>query len=353
MHHWSHQKMSYTAIIKEGFSVVNRAWQLALLHLLSAVISFISFFLIVGMPISIAFVVFGLDLTEILRSKDLVEVLRNSMGLLKKYFAMAIVIITSLLFYLTIIFTLWLFTISGSLGTLSKIITNEISRYSTKVFFAQGRKLFFPILGFSSLIGIILLLVAFFLGILGGGISSIIEIAQSQEAVLALFLGVFFSVIIFITGIVLIFIILSITVYGIADVIFNKTSPFKALKNTTKYLYNHPSSVGFYSILLIVSIMSIFFVILLGSPVILIPFLGPVLSPLFQIVSTIIQAYINLVVFASAFIFFYKTGYTPPPEVLEPISPVEENITQETDTSAQPTSEPDLSPQKKEGSGQK
>ncbi len=345
--------MSYTAIIKEGFSVVNNSWQLALLHLLSAVISFISFFLIVGMPISIAFVVFGLDLTEILKSKDLIEVLKNSMALLKKYFAMAIIIITSLLFYFTIIFTLWLFTIAGSLGTIYKIITSEISKYSTKVFFAQGRKLFFPILGFSALIGIILLLLAFLLGILGGSISSIIEVAKSQEAVLALFLGVFFSVIIFITGIILIFIILSITVYGIANIIFNKTSPLRALKQTVKYLYTHPSSIGFYCILLIGSIMTIFIVLLLGSPVILIPFIGPILSPLYQVASTVIQAYINLVVFASAFLYYYKTGYTPLPEVVENSPAAEKNITPEADTSAKPSSEPDQSHQVKDESEQR
>ncbi|MCX8031241.1 MAG: hypothetical protein N3A59_06665 [Thermodesulfovibrionales bacterium] len=300
--------MSYIVVLKDGIKVINSCWQLVLLHLLSAVISFISFFLIVGMPISIAFIVFGLDLTEILRAKDIYEVYKSSVDLLKRYFAMAIVIITSLLVYFTIIFTLWLFTVAGSLGTITEIIKSEIKRYTNKVFFSQGRKLFFPIFGYSSLIGLILVVLAFVLGILGGGISSVIEVAQKQEAVLALFLSVFFSIIIFITGIFLIFIILSITVYGIAEIIFHRSSPFKAFRETVKYIYNNPSSVLFYSLLLIGSVIVIFIVILLGSPIILIPFLGPILSPLFQIASTLVQAYINLVVFASAFVYYYKTA---------------------------------------------
>lgn len=345
--------MSYTSIIKEGISIVNHCWQLALLHLLSAILSFISFFLIVGIPISIAFVIFGLDLTEILRSKDLTEALQGSLGLIKKYFAMAVVIITSLLVYFTIIFALWLFTIAGSFGTIAKIISGEISKYTSKVFFAQGKKLFFPIFGFSALIGIILLILAFLLGILGGGISSIIEIAKRQEAVLALFLGIFFSAIIFITGLFLIFIILSLTVYGVANIVFNKISPLTAFKQTIKYIHTNPSAIGFYSILLGGSIMTIFIVLLLGSPVVLIPFLGPILSPLYQMASTLIQAYINLVVFASAFLYYYKTGYTPPPVIVE--NPVTEkvDISGDTDISPKPAYEPDQSLQVKDESQQK
>lgn len=345
--------MSYTSIIKEGISIVNHCWQLALLHLLSAILSFISFFLIVGIPISIAFVIFGLDLTEILRSKDLTEALQGSLGLIKKYFAMAVVIITSLLVYFTIIFALWLFTIAGSFGTIAKIISGEISKYTSKVFFAQGKKLFFPIFGFSALIGIILLILAFLLGILGGGISSIIEIAKRQEAVLALFLGIFFSAIIFITGLFLIFIILSLTVYGVANIVFNKISPLTAFKQTIKYIHTNPSAIGFYSILLGGSIMTIFIVLLLGSPVVLIPFLGPILSPLYQMASTLIQAYINLVVFASAFLYYYKTGYTPPPVIVENPVTEKDDISGDTDISPKPAYEPDQSLQVKDESQQK
>lgn len=345
--------MSYISVIREGISVVNNCWQLVLLHLLSATISFISFFLIVGIPISIAFVIFGLDLTDILRSKDVTDVLISSVGLLKKYFAMAVVIITSLLVYFVLIFTLWLFTIAGSFGTIAKIISSEVSKYSSKVFFAQGKKLFFPIFGFSSLIGIILVFLAFLLGVLGGGISSIIEIAKSQEAVLALFLGIFFSVIIFITGLFLIFIILSLTVYGVADIVFNKISPLTAFKDTIKYIFNKPSSIGFYSFLLAGSIIMIFIVLLLGSPIVLIPFFGPILSPFYQIASTLIQAYINLVMFASAFLYYYKTGYTPPPVIAENPPAQEDNISTDTDISAKPAGEPDQSLQMKDESQQK
>ncbi len=338
--------MGYIGVIKEGFSVVNHCWQLVLIHLLSAILSFISFFLIVGIPISIAFVMFGIDLTEILRQKDVTEVLRSSFGLLKKYFAMAIVIITSLLFYFTLIFALWFFTIAGSVGTIAKIINNEITKFTSQVFFSEGKRLFMRIFGFTTLIGLILMIFAFLLGILGGGIASIIEIAKRQEAVLALFLGIFFSAIIFITGLFLIVIILSLTVYGVAHIVFNKISPFNAFKKTLKYLYTNPSSVGFYSILLIGSVLAIFILLLLGSPIVLIPFFGPLLSPLYQITSTLIQGYINLFMLASAFLYYYKTGYTPPPVIVEDIQLKPEEFSEDACISEKPTDEPFQSPEK-------
>lgn len=345
--------MNYIGVIKDGVSIVNHCWQLVIIHLLSAIVSFISFFLIVGIPISIAFVMFGIDLTEILRLKDMMDVLRSSLGLLKKYFAMALVILTSLLIYFTLIFALWLFTIAGSAGTLGKIINSEISKYSSRVFFGEGKRLFFHVFGFSAIIGTILMILAFLLGMLGGGISSIIEIAKSQEAVLALFLGIFFSAIIFITGLFLILIILSLTVYGVANIVFNRISPLSAFRETVIYLYNNPSSIGFYGILLIGSIMMIFLVLLLGTPIIMIPFFGPILSPLYQIASTLIQGYINLIMLASAFVYYYKTGYTPPPVVVEDIPVQARDISGDSDTSLKSADEPAQSPQKTEENQQK
>ncbi len=299
--------MRYLDIIKEGISIINHSWQLVFLHLISAVVSFLCFFLIIGIPISIAFIIFGLDLTEILRSKDVIEVIRHSLNLLKKYFVMALLVITSIIIYFSAVFSLWLFTIAGSVGTIAKIIKEETSKYTFKIFLTEGKRLFLPIFGYSTIIGVFLLFLAFLLGLLGGGISSIIEITKSKEAVLALFLGIFFSAIIFITGLFLIVLILSITVYGIANIAFEKKSPLRAFKQTIIYLYSHPMAIVFYSFLLASSLIVIFIILLFGTPIILIPILGPILSPLYQILSILLQAYINLVILASAFLYLYKS----------------------------------------------
>ncbi len=145
------------------------------------------------MPIAIAFIMFGLDLTEILRLKDLISVFRGSAELLNKYFAMALIILFSLLIYLSVILVGWVFALGGTVGILTKSIRNEISKFSLKTFFSEGKRLFLPLSIFSSIIGLVFLFIAFFLGILVGAASTIIDIAKSYDATFGLFISFFCS----------------------------------------------------------------------------------------------------------------------------------------------------------------
>ena len=55
--------MPYSDAIKNGFRLVNKNWQLVLIQLGMMVISCIGFFVFIGVPLAVAFVMFGLDLT--------------------------------------------------------------------------------------------------------------------------------------------------------------------------------------------------------------------------------------------------------------------------------------------------
>jgi hypothetical protein len=282
------------------------------------VLSFMGFFVIVGMPIAIAFIIFDLDLTEILRFKDLASVFKGSAELLQKYFLMAIIIILSLLLYIAFIVILWVFTISGTIGILKNDILNTGIRFSMKTFFAEGRSFFFLVFFFSAIIGAVFIFLAFMLGLLGGGASAIIEIAKTQEASLAIFLGVFFSLLILSIGIFLIIVILSIASYGIAYLAFNRSKSIETFKETVKYLYSRPSSVGFYAVLLLGYMAVGFLVILIGSPLAFMPIIGPILALPYQIITYAIQGYLSLVMLSSIFYYYHKTGYSSPyPESIE------------------------------------
>ncbi len=310
--------MSYISIIKEGISTVHKNWQLIIVQFVSMVLSFMGFFVIVGIPIAIAFIMFGLDLTEILRLKDLASAFKGSAELLQKYFAMAIIIILSLLLYIAFIVILWVFTISGTMGILKNDILNTGIRFSMKTFFAEGRSFFFPAFFFSALIGAVFILLAFMLGLLGGGASAIIEMAKTQEAALALFLGVFFSLLILSVGIFLIIVTLSITTYGIAYLAFNRSKSLETFTETVKYLYSKPSSVGFYAVLLLGYMAVGFLVILIGSPLAFIPIIGPILALPYQLITYAIQGYLSLVMLSSVFHYYHKTEYPSPlPESIE------------------------------------
>lgn len=299
--------MKYISILKEGINTVHRNWQLILVQLIAMLGSCISFFIIVGIPIAFAFIMLGLDLTEILKFEDAAYLLNKSFNLLNKYFGIAIFLLTSILLYFSFAFLLLVFTISGTIGIITNSLLDINYRFTIPAFFSEGRKRFFPVFGFLLIIGAIFMLIAFFLGILGGGSSAIIEKAKAQEATLALFLGVFFSLILISIGLASILATISITIYGFAYMAFNKSRPLDTLKGTIRYLYTCPSSIGFYSILMLGYIATSFLVILIGAPFTLIPLIGPLLSLPYQAVTYTIQGYIGLIMLSSAFHYYYKT----------------------------------------------
>ncbi len=301
--------MTYIETIKEGISTVHKNWQLILIQFASMFLSCVSFFLIVGLPIAIAFVMFGLDLTEILRLKDVVSAFKGSAELLHKYFGMAMIVILSLIIYITFIVILWIFTVAGVIGVIADTILKGYHKFTLGYFFAEGRRLFFPVLIFSTIIGAVFITLAFVLGILGGGASTIIDMAKAQEATLGLFLGVFFSLVLLSAGFILILITLSVTIYGVADMVFNGSKPLTALKETVRYLYAKPAAIGFYSVLLLGYMLAGFIVILVGTPFALIPIVGSLLAIPYQFVTYVIQGYISLIMLSSIFHYYYSTGY--------------------------------------------
>ena len=303
--------MPYIPIIKHGIKTIHRNWQLVLIQFASVILSCVSFFVVIGIPIFIAFVMFGLDLTEILRLRDLVSVFKGSAELLQRYFVMAIVIILSFLIYLSFIIVLWIFTISGTIGIIRNSILDDTDRFTFRSFLKEGKTLFFPVFLFSSIISLVFLALTFVLGLLGGGAAAIIEMAKTYEATLALFLGVFFSLALLSIGIFLILVTLSITTYGMANLSFNRYRTMDTLRDTVRYLYGRPSAILFYSVLLFGYMVIGFIVILVGSPLALIPILGPLLSLPYQLIAYAIQGYISLAMLSSLFHYYYSTSYLP------------------------------------------
>ena len=69
--------MIYTDAVKSGFSLINRNWQLIAVQVGMMIVNCIGFFVIVGIPLGIAFIVFGLDLTGLAEMRDIMGLLRH------------------------------------------------------------------------------------------------------------------------------------------------------------------------------------------------------------------------------------------------------------------------------------
>lgn len=307
--------MTYIATVKEGINTVNKNWQLLFVQLITLGLSGISFFIIVGIPIAIAFILFGLDLTEILRLKDLVSVFRGSAELLNRYFAMALIILFSLIIYLSFILVIWVFMLGGTIGIFTKFILKEIDKFNLKTFFSEGKHFFLLLAVFSSVIGIVFLAIAFLLGLLVGGASSIIEAAKSYEATFGLFISFFCSLVLMSVGIVLILLTLSAATFGVAHLAFFRSGSLKTIKETLKYLYSKPAAIGFYIVLLLAYMVICFLVILIGAPLTFVPVIGPLLSLPYQLVTYMVQGYLSLVMLACIF-HYYKADHPASPPLL-------------------------------------
>ena len=299
--------MSYIDAIKNGFRVIHRNWQLVLVQLGMMIISFLGFFIIVGIPLAVAFIVFGIDLTGLIEIKDLLRVFRDPSQIVSRYFGLFLIVITSLLLYIIMAASFGMYVFGGSVGVIGRALQDMTMKFSMRTFFHEAKRLFTRLFGFTAVISILLILAAFILGILGGGIAALVSFAKTQDSTLALFLGTFFLLILIILALTFILGILSMTLYGVAALFFKDTGPVKSLREAINYLMRHPNALWLYAMLFGGYVFISFFLILFRSPFELIPVIGIILSFPFQLISYAIQTYVGLVIIAILFAYYYST----------------------------------------------
>lgn len=304
--------MTYIGSIKTGFKVINRNWQLVLIQVGAMFISLFGFFIFIGIPLAIAFIIFGIDLTNLSRPDDIIGLFKRPSDLLSQYLGLAILLFTSLIIYFLSVFVIGVFVFGGSIGTIARTIKTTES-FHFKTFWTEGKRLFFKLIGFTAIIGAGFLILAFILGLLGGAISALVSFARGQEAALALFLGIFFSLLLFVIGLGLIIIILSITVFGAAIIALDGEGPIRAIKNAIQYIYKRPQGIYLYCLIFFAFVIINFALILIGIPMGLVPLIGPLLSFLYQLSLYFLQSYLGLIMIATILVY-YHSSLTPPTE---------------------------------------
>lgn len=299
--------MTYIEAIKDGFRLINKNWQLVLVQLGMVIISSLGFFIIVGIPLAIAFIMFGIDLTGLADIKDIFRILKEPSDIISRYLGLFLIIIASFLLYIILIALFGIYIFGGSVGVLGRSLRDRTLRFSMHTFFDEAKKLFLRLFGFTAVIGILVIAAAFILGILGGSIAALVSFAQSQDSTLSLFLGTFFSLILIIILLIFILGILSITLYGVASLFFKDTGPLKSLREATHYLARHPNAFWLYTILFGGYLLASFLLILFGYPFTFIPVIGTILSFPYQIISYVFQTYLGLAVIATVLTYYYST----------------------------------------------
>jgi hypothetical protein len=298
--------MIYSRAIKNGFRLINSRWQLIAVQAAMMLLNCIGFFILVGIPLGIAFVIFGLDLTGLAEMKDVFALFHHPTELLSKYFGLVLIVLTSFLLYIVAVTTIGLYVFGGSVGFIGRCIEEPTQKFSMRAFFAEAKKLFLPLMWFTLVVGLIFIGMAFVLGLFGGGIAAIVSQAKSQDSTLALFLGIFFSLVLALVGLSLILGTLAATVYGIAALYFKKGGAIASFRTAVRFLWKHQNAFWLYVVLFLGYILVSFVVMLVVYPFNLIPIIGTIISFPFQILSYVAQAYFGLVIFAVVLNYYYE-----------------------------------------------
>jgi hypothetical protein len=309
--------MKYIQAIKDGFLLINRHWPLALIQAGLMFVSIVGFFIIVGIPLAIAFIIFGIDLTELANLADIFRVLRGPSNLLSKYIGLILIVLASFILYFLVVTMLGIYLFGGSIGVIGRAIREKTQRFTSRAFLDEAKRLFLRMLGFTSIIAIIFIVFFFVLGIFGGGVAALISYAQSLDSTLALFLVTFFSLILVIIALALIIGIISITLYGFATLYFKGTGAFKSIRESVNFLSRYPNGFWLYTVLFIGYLVASFFLGLISYPFTLVPVIGA----FFSFMSYLFQTYLGLVLIAIIFSYYYSKEFAEEPAEQEVAGP--------------------------------
>ena len=316
--------MTYSEAFKNGIKLVNRNLQLVAIQAGLMLIDCIGFFIIVGIPLGIAFVIFGLDLTGLKELGRVFSTLKNPMDLLTRYFGLVVIVLISLLIYITMVTTLWLFVFAGTTGIIGGAVVDPGRKFTLGGFFREARRFFVPLMWFSLLIGLIFIAAALVMGLLSGGAAAVVSAAKSQDSTLALFLGIFSSLLLILIGVVLVLGIFATAVYGVAVIYFRGEGAMRSLVTAAGYLWDRPDAFWLYVLLICGYVLTSFMLMLVVYPFSLIPFFGPIIYFPSRIVSYVIQGYLGLLIMGVVFSYYDSTSCHPddksssPPEDTSP-----------------------------------
>lgn len=296
--------------IKEGFRAINRNLPLPLIHVVVAVISFIAFILIVGIPVAIAIIYLGIDTA---RFKEVLSTIRDPLEFLREYLGLTILLITSFTLYLAAITSLSLFTFGGTLAIIKDSFKDPGLKFSFGKFISEGKRYFMQLCWLTFILGIFFLILIFFLGGIVG--ASIVLLAPYKDE-----MGIFLIILAILSGLALMvfaligfLILLALSIYAVIAVVVENLNAWQAIKRAYSFMKRKfIEAIGFYLLLIVGYMGAVILIAMLNLPFSMMPVIGLILTLPTQLVTYIIQMYLGLVMMASI-VVFYVRKYAPSP----------------------------------------
>jgi|Deesub1362B_J571_1020462.scaffolds.fasta_scaffold00036_70 hypothetical protein len=304
--------MSISGALKEGFSVVNRNWQLVLVNLAFSVLTMILLGVMVVLPLAFVSVMKGVDLM-LLRDIRSLEDLFSSVPIA------VVPVLTVIFIYFLVILTAGFYILAGALGVIFGSVRDPDQRFSLKGFFQEANRLFWPVLGYSALVGLVGIGILIGGGILAGAFSVLTMYIKNISQIAAAVVASMLCIVAVVASVAGFFLFLALTVYGTVAVCTGPYRGFSALKEAKDFLIKHPQAFWLYIIATGIYCVVAFLLGLIGLPFRFIPYGFVVYFP-YQVFVTAVQGYAAYWIMAVAVVYYYTVRIKGPSETGEPVS---------------------------------
>lgn len=283
--------MNFWKNIKEGIKTLNRNYQLLIIHGGLLFLAFFLFVIIVGVPLIIVATKTGLDISRNHLNSVLESILKEDFS---AYKYLILTLLLSLLIYVLTIGSLFIYTLGGTAGIIIRAVSGK-GDYQWRSFAEYGKGLFRRLLGLGVLWVVLLIIISFLAGALGG-IAKVMTTYKDnffKDFLINLFN---LTAIVFSFGMVILF--MAVFTYGIGFIILKNTGPISALKESINFISRLPISMLYYLLLILGAIGIMFFSGMIG-----LLFKGPLSMVFYQLVFSMVQIYLNLAILSCAFSF--------------------------------------------------
>lgn len=283
-------------------------WQLVLMQLLFIVATLACFVFFIIIPVGIAFVFFGVDLTALFDAREISDVLavfRQTGGLLSRYLGVAVMVMFGLLLYLSSFVVLSVVNFGGTVGMLMQGMLDRERLFSIREFVYEGKHLFGSLFIYSNMIGMLIFVPLFFMGIVRDGAAMLTDMARHQDVTLAYFLNIFFMMLLFCIAFLVFLVFGAMAFYGFAEIARHRSKPFHAMSVVFHYLIGRPAAFGYFALAACAFFGALSVLFLLVYLFTFVPLAGSVISVLLYHAG---MAYATVVMFAAVCRYYILTG---------------------------------------------
>lgn len=294
--------MNFFSCINDALKTVHKNYQLLFIHFAFLFVSFFGLFFLLSIPLGILFVVFGIDLTDILKG-SFIEIILSSINIMKKFLIFAIFFILTLIFYVVSIISLWIYIFSGTIGIMCQYI-KERTVFNLKSFHRYGKSFFWKVGFFSLFSAFIFICLSFLFGFISEMSSKIVNFLSHYSHGLSVFFNVFFYLTILLIGIITFITWITYTFFGFFGIYIKNLTVVETIRETKNLIVSNPQSIGRAALLFVIYILTGGVILSFSSLLAIIPHLGTILVAVYQFITQFAHVYISMVVFA-AFLSYY------------------------------------------------